>query len=184
MADHAIFQYLQLSSRGSGDWKGSCESIYHFWKGRGVWSIHLRRQGWRWGLCNELWRHLDNDGRLLFYVFNHQGKLIVIEIYGEENSKRFHFICFFTWGGDMSPFWLSMSVGESWGTALKGESWLVGWSGDRASLLSSSRDELSPPAPFGESVTKRKTFSLQTMWNKSTFPQSRCWTTLRTWCTG
>lgn len=53
--------------------------------------------------------------------------------------------------GDMSPFWLSTSQGDSWGTALRGESWLVGWSGERASLLSSSRDELSPPAPFGES---------------------------------
>lgn len=119
----------------------------------------------------------------LFYVSNHRGKLIFIEFYGEENSKRFHVICFFTWGGDMSPFWLSMSVGEGWGTVLNGESWLVGWSGDRASLLSSSREELSPPAPFGESVARRKTLSLQIVRNKSTFSLSRSWTTVRTWCT-
>lgn len=37
---------------------------------------------------------------------------------------------------------------------------MAGWSGDRASLLSSSRDELSPPAPFGESVTKRKNLEI------------------------
>lgn len=86
---------------------------------------------------------------------------IRIEFYCVENSRRLNFFCFLTCEGDMSPFWLSMSEGESWGTALEGESWLVGWSGDRASLLSSSRDELSPPAPFGESVTRRKAFSLQ-----------------------
>lgn len=97
---------------------------------------------------------------LLYYVFNHQDKTIFIEFYCVENLRRFHFI-FFTCGGDISPFWLSMSEGESWGTALKGESRLVGWSGDRASLLSSSRDELSPPVPFGESVTMRKTFRLK-----------------------
>lgn len=101
------------------------------------------------------------DGRLLYYASNHQDNHIFSECCCVENSKRLRFICFFTCGGDMSPFWLSMSEGESWGTALKGESWLVGWSGERASLLSSSRDELSPPAPFGESVTMRKTFSLK-----------------------
>lgn len=58
----------------------------------------------------------------------------------------------------MSPLWVSTSEGDSWGTALRGESWLVSWSGDRASLLSSSKDELSPPAPFGESVTEQKYF--------------------------
>lgn len=58
----------------------------------------------------------------------------------------------------MPPFWVSTSEGENWGMALKGESLLVGWSGDRASLLSSSRDELSPPAPFGESAAKIKYF--------------------------
>lgn len=104
---------------------------------------------------------LVNDGRLLYCVFNHQDKWIFIKFYCVDNSRRFHFNCFFTCGGDKSPFWLIMSEGESWGTALEGESWLVGWSGERASLLSSSRDELSPPAPFGESVTMRKTFSLK-----------------------
>lgn len=64
--------------------------------------------------------------------------------------------CDGTCGGDMSPFWVRASEGDSWGTALRGESWLVSWSGDRASLLSSSKDELSPPAPFGESVKEDK----------------------------
>lgn len=56
----------------------------------------------------------------------------------------------------MSPFWVTASAGDSCGTALRGESWLVSWSGDSASLLSSSKDELSPPAPFGESVTEQE----------------------------
>lgn len=69
--------------------------------------------------------------------------------------------CVSTCVGDMSPFWLCTSDGDSWGTALRGESWLVGWSGDRASLLSSSKDELSPPAPFGESVTESGYFKIK-----------------------
>lgn len=37
---------------------------------------------------------LVNDGRLLYYVFNHQGQLIFKEFYCVENSRRFHFISF------------------------------------------------------------------------------------------
>lgn len=50
------------------------------------------------------------------------------------------------------PPQVSVSGGEGRGAGPRGESWPSVWSGERASLLSSSNDELSP-VPLGKSVS-------------------------------